>query len=166
MKLRLLLHTQCKKACEGCCNKDWDLTKLPKVSSFKDFSEINLTGGEPMLYPYLILDTIYMIRNQNKSVPIYLYTADVSDSYGLLVLLEKINGLTVTLHGQEDVESFRLCNELMKYAKKIGWEKSLRLNIFKGIDTGDIDLSLWKVKKDIEWQKNCPLPKDEVFMRL
>jgi hypothetical protein len=165
MKLRLLLHTECKKSCEYCCNKKWDLVNLPKVVSFKGYKEIMLTGGEPMLYPYLIIDAIYMIREEDKTVPIYLYTADVSDVYSLITLLRMLNGLTVTLHNQSDVESFKRCNSFIDYTKRIGWEKSLRLNVFKGIDLGSLDLSLWQVKKDMEWIKNCPLPHDEVFMR-
>jgi hypothetical protein len=46
---------------------------------------------------------------------------------------------------------------------------SLRLHIFEGIDISkldDIDLKNWKIKKNIKWIKNCPLPQDEVFMRL
>ena len=44
--------------------------------------------------------------------------------------------------------------------------KSLRLNIFKGIDYSSIDTSLWDIKDNIEWIKNCPLPKNEVFQKL
>ena len=42
----------------------------------------------------------------------------------------------------------------------------MRLNIFHNVDIAKIDLVKWIVKKDITWIKNCPLPKDEVFMRL
>jgi len=49
----------------------------------------------------------------------------------------------------------------------LGKSVSLRLNIFKGIYIPEVvDLSLWKVKKDMEWISNCPLPEDEVFMKL
>ena len=44
-------------------------------------------------------------------------------------------------------------------------KKSLRLKVFKGVDVSGIDLSLWDVKDNIEWIKDCPLPEDEVLMR-
>jgi hypothetical protein len=43
--------------------------------------------------------------------------------------------------------------------------KSLRLNVFKGVSLAELNLSCWKVKPNIKWIKNCPLPEDEVFMR-
>ena len=49
------------------------------------------------------------------------------------------------------------------------YKQNLRLNVFKGIDLMNVDTqhtALWKIKTNIEWVKNCPLPKDEVFMRL
>ncbi len=44
---------------------------------------------------------------------------------------------------------------------------SQTVTIPSGVDIPDeIDLSNWIVKADIEWIKNCPLPENEVFMRM
>ncbi|MBU1087771.1 MAG: hypothetical protein KKD05_09695, partial [Candidatus Omnitrophica bacterium] len=58
-KLRLLLFTECNRNCNGCCNNDWDLKSLLNEHLFKEYSEILLTGGEPMLHPELILEVCY-----------------------------------------------------------------------------------------------------------
>lgn len=46
--------------------------------------------------------------------------------------------------------------------------KSMRLNLFSNIKEAlpkDIDLSMWHIK-DIEWIKDCPVPKGEDFRRV
>lgn len=166
-KLRLLLFEECNRNCEGCCNKDWNLKNLPGVGLFTGYKEIILTGGEPMLRPQLIKSMVRLIRFDTNA-PIYVYTAKVDDLHDALSVLNKLDGMTVTLHEQSDVKPFLLFNDaVLDLNNQYGefWNKSLRLNVFKGIKFG-ADLSLWDVKKEVEWIKNCPLPEDEVFMRL
>ena len=79
-------------------------------------------------------------------------------------MLCHIDGLTVTLHEQEDVEPFQILNKSLLKCSRVPW--SLRLNVFKEVALPEIDLRLWKVKDQIEWIKDCPLPADEVFMKL
>jgi hypothetical protein len=161
-KLRLLLTEKCNRKCRGCCNKDYDLKALPTCNIFSEYEEILLTGGEPMLYPSLICLTINRIRRQTKA-PIYLYTASLIEPHILMSFLDVIDGITLTLHTPKDVEPFRLFNKMILAG---ALNKSLRLNVFRGISLRDINLSKWKVKKDMVWIKNCPIPKDEVFMRV
>ena len=73
--------------------------------------------------------------------------------------------MTLTLHGQEDVEDFKFLNGMILKGGRLIGNKSLRLNVFKGVDLTGIDLSRWQVKPDIEWIKDCPLPGDEVLKR-
>ena len=162
-ELRLLLFKDCNRKCRGCCNKDWDLDNLPTCKSFKGYKTIMLTSGEPMLNPDLVMQTILKIRKQNKSVNIYMYTAKIND-YAIPYLNCVLDGITLTLHNQSDVKNFVKFNNKLSVLYKL---KSLRLNIFKGVKLPkDIDLSYWKVKRNIKWIKNCPLPKHEVFMKL
>jgi hypothetical protein len=162
MKLRLLLTEKCNRKCRGCCNKEWDLKALPICNIFSGYDEVILTGGEPMLYPPLISLTVNRIRQQTKA-PIYLYTASCLEPYILLRVLDSIEGLTLTLHTKKDVEPFKDFNaHILRGADS----KSLRLNVFRGVSLKGLDLSKWEVKKNIVWIKNCPLPKDEVFMRV
>ena len=159
--LRILLWERCSRACPGCCNKQWDLTTLP-VASLEElgtYDEIILTGGEPMLYPMAAQHLASLIRTKTHA-KIYLYTA--SPNYALYVLLRSLDGVTITLHDQSDVPRF------IRFKDMLGtedMEKSLRLNVFRDIDLGSLDLTGWKVRKNMEWIENCPLPPNETFKR-
>lgn len=167
MKLRLLITEKCNRNCEGCCNKDWDLSVLPKETDYSQYNTILLTGGEPMLSPFYVINIIKMIRKQNKTGAIILYTAKIDDWNAVLAVLHYIDGLTVTLHEQKDVGAFVFLDSLLSNADLAG--KSLRLNVFKGVTISKkygCNLKNWKVKDNIEWIKNCPLPEGEVFKRI
>ena len=155
-KLRLLLTKACNKNCEGCCNKDWDLDNLPICRSYKEYDEIMITGGEPTLFSIKLEHLIKDIRLVNKSAKIFLYTTQIKRASKF-----DLDGITLTLHTYEDVLAFEHFEQFHKNFKI----PFLRLNVFRGIPVPP-HYNNWIVKKDIEWIKNCPLPKDEVFMRI
>lgn len=157
--LRLLLFSACNRSCVGCCNKDWDLDALPKVKNYRGYDEIILTGGEPMLNPGLVIETASQIRLQTHA-PIILYTAKPER---LPEVMPYLDGVTVTLHEPDDVAPFlTLPNPLLGAGFYRHCTK--RLNVFAGVDVPDI--YGWEIKRGIEWIKDCPLPDQEVFMRL
>lgn len=164
-KLRLLLFEDCDRSCQGCCNNDWDLSTLETEEDFRNYSFIMLTGGEPMLHPSVVKSTVKYIRQQTD-VPIVLYTAKCDEPIKLFGLLDILDGITLTLHTQKDVEPFMYFNKIVQGLAPLSAVKSLRLNVFKGINLSGLDLVYWKGKTNIEWIKNCPLPKDEVFKRI
>jgi len=158
-KLRLILFEECHRSCEGCCNRDWNLKSLPVCSDFRGYDRIMLTGGEPMLHPEIIVRAIGAITLQT-STPIILYTALLTNKVLLGRILDVIEGITVTLHTAEDVAPFLDFDRY--YAGQES--KSYRLNIFRGV--GHVQCSpRWKVKDDITWIKDCPLPPGETLMR-
>jgi hypothetical protein len=164
-KLRLLVTEKCNRNCIGCCNKEWDLKSLPVCLSFEGYDEIILTGGEPIMYGRLS-SLINKIRKQNEKAKIFMYTQSNSP-YMLLDVLQVIDGITFTVHDNDGLGHFwALEKVLFRFMSHYNLSlKSLRLNVFKGVDDFTPVLN-WKVKKDMEWIKNCPLPKDEIFMRL
>lgn len=165
-KLRLLITDKCPRSCAGCCNKDWDLNALPICTDFSGYDEIMLTGGEPMLYPDLVNRVLYEIARVNPDALTIMYTARLSspkDTSNLYYMLHKLGGITVTLHEQSDVYAFALFNLYLATEDRV--KKSLRLNVFKGIELPSLDLTGWQIKDNIVWLKDCPLPQDEVFMR-
>ena len=159
--LRLLLFEDCNRKCEGCCNKDWDLKNLPVATSFTEYDEILLTGGEPLLDWRYVVKVAQKIKSEN-SAKVFVYTAKVDNLTNVIIILDNIDGLTVTLHEQSDVIPFRVLETYLKSNFKTG--KSFRLNVFRGVDV-EWDEEIWKVKDDIVWAENCPLPKNEEFKR-
>lgn len=151
--LRLLLFAACNRTCPGCCNNDWDLGELPRVDSYEGYDQIILTGGEPMLRPELVVCVAADIRSK-VDAQIILYTARPGELPGVMPFLD---GVTVTLHEQTDVAEFARLPVL---------PGSLRLNVFEGVDMAFVDTWGWKVKHGIKWIKDCPLPENEVFMRM
>ena len=158
-KLRLLLFEDCNRKCNGCCNNDWDLKNLPICGFFRGYDLVMLTGGEPMLYPDVIYDAVNRIQEQTEA-PIILYTALLADKTELARILDKIAGVTVTLHTTADITPFL---EFDRYYVGRG-DKSLRLNVFE--EVGPVSCSArWNVKSGITWIKDCPLPSGEALMR-
>lgn len=173
-KLRLLVTTDCPNHCPLCCNNSWDFDKLPVVRDF-DYDEVMITGGEPLLFPEKVAELAKAIKVTNKvlypdeNTKVYIYTS-VASYLHLKRILPIVDGIVLTPHSLEDVRKFLNLNRLLGLYFKVNKNvhPSLRLNLFKNIKDmlpEDIDLSLWKVK-DMEWIKDCPVPKGEAFRRL
>lgn len=160
-KLRLILWKECDRCCSGCCNNDWNLDALPIVNDFTRYSMVLLTGGEPMLRPLQLESVINNVHTQNAAAKIILYTA--KPDWTLAWLLRKLDGVTVTLHEQDDVHNFARFLTILHDEHVEG--KSLRLNVFRGIDISSLCLTGWIVKSDMTWIKDCPLPEGEVLGR-
>lgn len=177
-KLRLLVTKDCPRNCEGCCNKDWNLDNLPVADDLRGYSEIIITGGEPLM-SYKIDKLNHMLREihdrKDITAKVYVYTANPKH---ILLCLPYVDGITLTLHDQSDVAEFEWMNRFLPTLKIENPQSgptpkyrpySYRLNIFKGVTllTPDSDyLEKWRIKDNIEWIKDCPLPEDEEFKRL
>jgi len=161
--LRLLLFSECNRACVGCCNSQWDLQSLPVNDSFREYDQIILTGGEPMLHPDIVVNTCIEIRRETN-VPIFMYTAKIDRPLEIIALFNWLDGITVTLHEHYDIIDFM---KLQNYLERFYTDnKSLRLNVFDNVSIKGIDTYGWEVKSGIQWIPNCPLPENEVFKRL
>lgn len=163
-KLRLLLFHDCNRNCEGCCNKGFDFSNIPVCDNFDDWDEVYFTGGEPMLKPELIKEVAAKFYYRTK---IYVYTAKIDNLDAVMDVLNVVGGLTVTLHEQSDVDNFIKLNDMLLPMYYWMRGKSFRLNIFKEVSLPEgINLEMWKVKDNMVWIKDCPVPSDEVFMTL
>jgi organic radical activating enzyme len=141
-----------------------DNLPIAEPSDYYNKDLIMLTGGEPMLKPDLVFDTVEAIRKRTTA-KIVLYTAHTKRVWALIAMFHLFDGITLTLHEQSDVEPFKRFNTLL-LRMHISY-KSLRLNVFKGVELDDsINLKLWEIKDHIEWIDNCPLPEGEVIKRL
>jgi len=163
-KLRLLLWEDCPKKCEGCCNKDWDLKSLPQVKDYSPYDKIMLTGGEPLMYPDKLYKIIKEIRKANIFANLIVYTS-ILESDIFFKVLDLVDGITVTIHTPSQVADLVSINLQLLKQDWMLTRKSLRINVFRGVEVGHINLRGWKGKANIEWIKNCPLPEGEVFYR-
>lgn len=164
-KLRLLLTDECDRHCDGCCNKGIDLEALPVCTDFTPYDEILITGGEPLLCPTYLINCIEEIRGANPKAHIILYTACTENPMLLLAMARLVDSITLTLHDAIDTLRFVHINKLfIKHDAR-----KHRLNVFatamEGIIGGLNASPFWKVKDNIEWIKDAPLPDGEVFMR-
>lgn len=171
MKLRLLLFPDCNRRCRGCCNKGFDLEALPICTDYTKYNQIMITGGESMLHQGLIEAAYNYIRTKTGT-SIVLYTAKPDPIEDFMRIFHLLDGITLTLHTRKDIEPFIVANNAINnYYDQIApmftrtHYSSLRLNVFDGISLKGINTDRWKVKKNIKWIKDCPLPQDEVFMR-
>jgi hypothetical protein len=153
---------ECNRACPGCCNKDWDLDNLPTATEFTGYDEILITGGEPMLQKAKLAHLIAKLRSVTDA-KIFVYTA-WNVPVEIDWLINQADGITWTMHEQSDAHNLIALNFL---SWKEAWpNKSLHLNVFKGIDLGHCPETYgWKVKRDMEWIVDCPLPENEVIMK-
>ena len=170
MKMRLLLTERCNRNCAGCCNKQFDLSSLPDAlpDDYKDADLIMMTGGEPMLDPMQITTLVKSLRFINVWCPIYLYTANVTVPNVAMHVLSMIDGMTLTIHDENDIAPFLYFNHKLTLVSRWAQHKSLRLNIFKEASFHPYasDYFLWKdIRYNMEWIEDCPLPQDEVFLR-
>jgi hypothetical protein len=82
-------------------------------------------------------------------------------------VLNKIDGMTLTLHTPEDGKLLINFNNALIRAKLLTKGKSLKLNIFSGVNVFYLDKIFWNViKENITWIEDCPLPEGEVFKKL
>lgn len=169
-KLRLVLTHVCERSCPGCCNKDIDWKKVRTFDfDFELYDEILLTGGEPLLVPFRVSEVIKEARSRNPKTQIVLYTARLDNFELLASMMQLCDGVTITVHEAADLELFR---RFVTY-----WERyidhdrricpRLRVNVFE--EAGQLDLyataeTPWRVKQNMKWLKNCPLPDGEVLM--
>jgi hypothetical protein len=169
--LRLICTYKCPRNCEGCCNKQeaFHSDNIPVFDDdFTPYDMVIVTGGEPLIDPAATAGCAMAAKAQNPDAKLILYTAMVQNDKMIEHLLRYYDGITITLHEQADVDDFRVLNFWLQRRKR--WirdnNKTLRLNVFKGVDVYMQDDSLWKIKDNIEWIPDCPLPAHEEIKKL
>lgn len=171
-KLRLIVDAKCNRRCAGCCNNQFDITKLPVCTDYTPYDEIILTGGEPMLFPDRIVEIVLAIDAQKRNhgrTPIYMNTAKLDNVDDMNNVLPWLDGVTLTLHNQKDVVTF--CKIFSSDFRSVGIKSthSLRVNHRAGLNLKAIPALLrrrWTFKEiPAVFTDDCPLPKDEVLMR-
>lgn len=165
---RIIVTRDCPRKCTGCCNNQPQFRHIPKFGKLehvREYDQIILTGGEPMLNVKLLISLIAKIRELNPTVEIIVYTALYKDNLAdLLTITYLVDGLTLTIHEKSDLHDFLLFDMLLDYSGMP--KRKLRLNVFKDATQWNINVPRWKVKSNIEWIEDCPLPENETIFEL
>lgn len=165
---RLIITMDCNRGCISCCNKTDPSVKsaehIKDLAILKDYPYICITGGEPMLNPTRTLDIIKQLKQQNKDVIIYLYTAK-HIAY-LYVIIKYIDGIHYTLHYPckfNDVTILARFQEMIRLNRC----KSYRLYIDNRVNINFlIQPDLWHRIEIKPWMKECSLPNNEMLFIL
>lgn len=132
-KARVILTLKCTRDCEYCANKqDRIKNQMIPLKSFeilKGYFEVSITGGEPLLYPDLVIKFINELRDMNPGITIYMYASIYKPWVNMIVKL--LDGIHYTIHKErnyDDIQNFYFFQNLM-YVHKFYETKSIRLSL-------------------------------------
>ena len=171
-KLRLLITTKCYHNCLSCCNKQYDMLKIPVYDFKRKYSEVYITGGEPLLAGQTLTDVLSKIPDKTKQVILYTAEPIFLISHAQNYDISRITGLTITIHNNKDLESFiifLLWFNTQRFA--LNYIKSNRLKVFQTATNWNslhhaLNLSRFAVTDGLYYIENCPVPQDEDFKRI
>ena len=166
--IRLLVTKKCLNHCKYCSNQYIQPVTIFDLEYLHIYTDIVITGGEPLLFPENLITLIHNIRSVNFNIPIYLYTSIFNPSTVNKNILTLISGVTFTIHNRIGFNEFQ---DLRNFLYEVPMQPySKRVHIFNdAINFLPPEFSLygWNVRF-ITWKKDfeCKLPKHEQFMRL
>lgn len=169
---RVIITFDCKRNCDGCCNTYTSVMQQAKwidsIKPLREFDEICVTGGEPMLNPDKTIKFLLILMSESCTDQVYLYTALYSPhivrTWGL------IKGIHYTIHypaKRKDLWGFwKMQRILRKRLKKTGKLDSNRLYIDPRVTQKiTVQYHLWKEVRNNPWipEGKCPLPEHETL---
>ena len=162
---RLIATLDCNKKCHYCCNTTLMLaqaTIITNLAELDNYSEVCITGGEPMLYPDETYNIIKELRRSNRKI--YLYTALAANRGSLFQMLMKgLDGIHYTIHyntaGWDAAMDIRNLEEL---SKEFPTSKSFRMYIDSDV-TFPVQYTpnRWSRVESFAFVEDCPLPAHE-----
>lgn len=167
-KARLMVTLKCERDCPYCVNKDTKLMsqahRISGVSALKDYDEVIVTGGEPLLDVPATLKTLRALRDQNsvniKRQTIYLYTSICPPHLEKVIPL--VDGITYTIHQHYKPKDM---TDLLAFQATVhGQDKSFRLSVSPDINAPlGVVPAIWKSIKIKYWYPigECLLPEGE-----
>lgn len=179
----LYILNTCGHNCPLCCNKLYDINKLPCITNeiLSQVHTICLTGGDPFYINDIILNEFtYRIRMQFHNIKnIYIYTSgtylrfhlDNVFSSGTCKFYSSINGITISPKNDQDWHNLQYI--FTKYSSFFTSLPSNRLLVFQD----QVDLYHKYIDSSIlpslniqvfgrKWQKEFNTPDNEGFYRL
>jgi biotin synthase-like enzyme len=177
--LRLLITEKCHRKCEYCSNKfikpKKTIDKTWLIHRLKEYDELVLTGGEPILvYDEELLPIIRLARTWAPKTKIFVYMSLLRPLFRARIIVTLVDGLTITIRNLEDTIFLRELNSIL--SNDLKFIKSLHVkHYFGGRNTEEFEdmkqitnfLTHWKKSFHSEFDKNtCRLLKHESFFKL
>lgn len=162
---RLIITLDCKRKCHYCCNTTAMLDQAKHIADLTEldnYSEICVTGGEPMLYPDKTYGIIKKLKRPKRKI--YLYTALATDTVSLFqMLMCGLDGIHYTLHYNSDVSDIVYgLQDIERLSLEFPTGKSFRLWIDQELKRSvTIQPSSWNRVESFAFIEDCPLPKSE-----
>jgi organic radical activating enzyme len=164
-KARVLITRECNRKCPNCCSEYNTVMKgmkeISSIDALKDYDQIMITGGEPMLLPEAVRVYSEGLKRNNPDCTIYLYTALYKSN--LYDIMDIIDGIHYTLHihsTPQDIANFNSFQELARLYP----DKSIRAYIDPAVQL-PVTIYPWIYKRlEVKpWilEGACPLPEGE-----
>lgn len=175
--MHLMVLNRCNYNCELCCNKLYDIDKIPvaTVEELKTIHTLCITGGEPFIASINLNDFARSVKDGFPNVKnIFVYTSGVMLLYNLPQVFSYIDGLSICPKSMKDWLALeKIANSTSHYyLNNISKLASNRLYVFKE----QVALFEGRFKHIAEllnlnvlyrtWDKEFKTPDNEIFRRL
>lgn len=175
--MHLMVLSRCNYNCELCCNKLYDIDKIPvaTVEELKTIHTLCITGGEPFIASINLNDFARSVKDGFPNVKnIFVYTSGVMLLYNLPQVFSYIDGLSICPKSMKDWLALeKIANSTSHYyLNNISKLASNRLYVFKE----QVALFEGRFKHIAEllnlnvlyrtWDKEFKTPDNEIFRRL
>ena len=166
---RVIVTLACDRSCPGYCNTNGlDGILEVNLEQLKEYEEVVLTGGEPLLMgDKFLVQLIKKLRKQNRNQSIYLYTANLAlDEHEKV--LDLLDGITVTLHAEatdNDIRSLKYMSENL-YGEPLDMRLFIDERVYDRYDLSNIRMSTWDVVRKLKWLDRCELADNEDLLML
>lgn len=175
--MHLMVLSRCNYNCELCCNKLYDIDKIPvaTVEELKTIHTLCITGGEPFIASINLNDFARSVKDGFPNVKnIFVYTSGVMLLYNLPQVFSYIDGLSICPKSMKDWLALeKIANSTFHYyLNNISKLSSNRLYVFKE----QVALFEGRFKHIAEllnlnvlyrtWDKEFKTPDNEIFRRL
>lgn len=164
--IHLLVTNLCDRSCMYCCNKQYDINKIPYVTDqeLRNARVLCLTGGEPFKYAQPNEIAKYYKGRYPNINKVYVYTnAYEFNKYWLSGnFIDYIDGINVSIKSGVDIIAFDFIKERMRNYPR-SKEMSNRLYVFDDLYRGNAENFLIISRK---WQEDFEPATDSIFRRI
>lgn len=175
--MHLMILSKCNYKCELCCNKLYDIEKIPvaTVKELKTIHTLCITGGEPFLASIDLDDFASSVKDDFPNIKnIFVYTSGLILMYRLPYFFSYIDGLSISPKSMKDWLALEKIanNTSCNYLNNISGLPSNRLYVFKEqvlIFEKRFKYIAEKLNLNVlyrTWDKEFKTPDNEIFRRL